>query len=131
MCSIILNYFNNQADSPSGSRLNSLASYLLVSLFFVLATMIEFAIVMIVKQNTSDGKQEPSMLPLCSNSEGSVEAMLLHAFKQVENGHICMNRRKQTSYVKTIDLIALFTFALTYILYNCFYFVSLMQSPDE
>ena len=93
--------------------------------------MIEFAIVMIVKQNTSDGRKEPSMLPLCTNSEGSVEAMLLHAFKQVENGHICLNKRKHTSYVKTIDLVALFSFAITYIAYNCFYFTSLMQSPEE
>ena len=91
--------------------------------------MIEFAIVMVVKQNTSDGKKEPSMLPL--QASRSSRPSKLKAPKQVENGHICMNRRKQTSYVKTIDLVALFTFALTYIMYNCFYFVSLMQSPDE
>ena len=93
--------------------------------------MIEFAIVMVVKQNTSDGKQHSSRIPLCTNSEGSVEAMLLQALRQVENGHVCMNKKKSTSYVKTIDLVALFSFAITYIIYNCFYFVTLMQSPEE
>ena len=93
--------------------------------------MIEFAIVMIVKQNTSDGRQESSLVPLCTNSEGPIETLLLQALKQVENGHVCMNRKKPTSYVKTIDLVALFSFAITYIIYNCFYFVSLMQAPEE
>ena len=38
----------SQADSPSGSNLNALGFYLLVSLFFIIATMVEFAYVLLV-----------------------------------------------------------------------------------
>ena len=47
--SILFNPFQNE--SPCSSTIDKLGMYLLVSLFFVVATMIEFAVALLVKRN--------------------------------------------------------------------------------
>ena len=53
----LTNIFIHQiADSPSGANLNALGFYLLVSLFFVIGTTIELAIVLMIKRIKRKGK---------------------------------------------------------------------------
>ena len=53
----LTNIFIHQiADSPSGANLNALGFYLLVSLFFVIGTTIELAIVLLIKRIKRKGK---------------------------------------------------------------------------
>ena len=51
---LLQNISISQADSPSGFNLNALGFYLLVSLFFIIATMIEFAYILLVCRVTGE-----------------------------------------------------------------------------
>ena len=95
MLSYIIGYL--QSDSPSGAELNALEIYLLVSLFFIMATMFEFAIVLILKR-----KQETQI----RHQSGSDVRM--------------QNHRNITD---AIDFGALLGFMFFYIMFNCIYMI--------
>ena len=132
--SYILKLFvSNQSESPSGARLNSLSSYLLVSLFYVMATMIEFAIVLVVKQRKwARKRKKATQKPMKVIGNGmtientSTETLLVQTLKHLENGMTFMGQGSPRSFQRMIDYIALLIFSVTYFTYNCIYFARLL-----
>ena len=91
-------FFLFQSESPSVYRLNSLGIYLLVSLFFVISTMVELVLVVFLKR-VSEWK---------TNLIGA----------EVERNNMNINRSfaKSMNYRDIIDLIALFTYCIIYVI---------------
>ena len=95
--------------------MNSLSIHLLVSLFFVIATMIELAIVLTIKRY---GEFEPetesdvttNMVELTvSNQISKKDKMTSHSYS------------RRYSITDTIDFIALCIFFVAYLIFNCIY----------
>ena len=84
-----------QAESPSGSNLSALDYYMLVCLFFVFATMIEFALNLLVSRNYDDPNTE-SKCTSCrpknemNDREGSNKSMQIN--------EKCRSRCEMTSF---------------------------------
>ena len=90
-------YLLLQDDSPSGANVNALGVHLLVSLFFVLGTMIEFAIVLLLKRITG---YSDNQIPSSKNSEGrrkNSRTGKLHCFYKRNSG----GRNPDTNSVET------------------------------
>ena len=137
-----------KSTSPSGSKLNALGRYLLISLFFVLATMIEFAVVVIMKRrvewNTKGNTKRPFhstahhkfyRKPPCLRKRKIVQLdeiqMEMQDLKNLNSGISGKNGNKcrcigtnclMSSLTETIDFISLLTFSASYFLFNCVYY---------
>ena len=92
-----------------------------------MATMIEFAIVLVVKQKRWTRKKSRSVKKPIKEENESTETMLVQTLKYLENGTIFMSQDNPRSCVRMIDFVALFTFSITYLLYNCIYFTQLLH----
>ena len=68
-----------QEESPSESRLNALGVYILLELLFVFGTIVEFAIVLVVRQKIDwSKKEEPSYKELNKfEITGSITSIIL------------------------------------------------------
>ena len=127
-------YIFLQAYSPSGANLNALGVYLLVSLFFVIATMFEFAIVLLVSRNrliALDGlgflhgnKRRVKRTQLVL---GNIirAATLANLDNTTSNGNLedVEDNRKCLSKPDNIDFTCLIVFLLLYFAFNCFYMI--------
>ena len=95
-----------------------------------MATMIEFAMVLVIKQrNWARKKKRTTKIPPKEDFVSS-ETLLVQTLKHLENGMTLMVQDNPTSFVRMIDYIALLTFSITYLAYNCIYFAQLMYSYD-
>ena len=99
----------------------------MVSLAFVIATMLEFAIVLWIKrrQNYDVIETFPSIL-LCNNERNSMDGGNHDASKTMENGWMLKTNGMQSSCIAKIDIIALLVFTFSYVIFNCLYFLYLM-----
>ena len=95
-----------------------------------MATMIEFAIVLVIRQRKWARKRNKATKHPAKEENASSETLLVQTLKQLENGVILMVQDNPTSFVRMIDYIALLTFSITYLAYNCIYFAQLMYSYD-
>ena len=88
--------------SPSGTQLNALEIYILTSLFFVLATIIEFGLVLSLKKTH-----------LLEDKNNKVMALKTRS----------TNKRGEKRYSKAdkIDFASLMIFSFAYIVFNCIY----------
>ena len=127
-------FYSLQADSPSGANLNALGVYLLVSLFFVIATMIEFASVLIISRsrlvamNDSLGVLHGNKKHLLGtqtffrnmiNSVAAGEGINDNGSRELAKQQIV--RRKCYHNPDNLDYAALVLFLLSYITFNCYY----------
>ena len=94
--------------SPSGTHLNALEIYILTSLFFVLATIIEFGLVLAVKRTQFLGGQQNKVV----------------TFKSIDATSI---REKRYSKADKIDFASFLVFSTAYVIFNCIY---MMQYSD-
>ena len=136
---ILQNASISQADSPSGSNLNALGFYLLVSLFFIIATMIEFAYILLVCRVTGEvaNYEIAGMLKLIqSKSNGRLELKssieINNIQKQSSPATHFNDNRESTNWKlqpntkcylnpNIIDFVSFFVFLFSYVLFNCFY----------
>ena len=88
------------SNSPSGTQLNALEIYILASLFFVLATIAEFGLVLSIKK-----------IHLLGNGNNKVVTL--------KRRHIL--REKGCSVADKIDSAAFMIFPFAYIVFNCIY----------
>lgn len=131
-----------QSESPSGSKLNALSSYLLVSLFFVFGTMVEFSLVLIIKQKLEWDGYEPEKILQKKNTScchnfckvDTIEEMGNNPKRRDKGGIQQQNLRgKQPVLVKVlprttkIDIVAFFVFNFGYFVFNCFYWFHFWQ----
>ena len=91
-----------------------------------MATMIEFAIVLVVRQRRWTRKKSRSVKKPIKEENDSTETMLVQTLKYLENGTMFIGQDNPRSFVRMIDFVALFTFSITYLLYNCIYFTQLL-----
>ena len=137
---ILFNYIslNFQDESPSGTTLNLLGAYLFISLFFVLSTMIEFAIVLLLKQAPEwkhAAKQKAMRRKAASKARNEIFRAKINNIsnpnKNFEKIESKTNEDEQememfsTCFNSThkIDIAALFSFSILYILFNCVYWI--------
>ena len=129
---------NFQDESPSGTTLNLLGAYLFISLFFVLSTMIEFAVVLLLKQTpewkyaakqkamkrkeASKARNEKFRAKInnISNPNKTSENMEMKTF---EDGQEVEMSRDYFPSTHKIDIAALFLFSILYLLFNCVYWI--------
>ena len=120
--------------------MNALGLYLLVSLFFVMGTTIELAIVLLIKRIKkrnllleSSVETERSLLSNGKERDGrdfsnpKVFSNRIYqsrrAFKMDETFNFCTNRFLLiTKATNKIDFAAFIIFLSLYIIFNCFYF---------
>ena len=95
-----------------------------------MATMIEFAMVLVIKQRKWAKKKKRTTKGLTKEDNVYTETLLVQTLKHLENGMTLMVQDNPTSFVRMIDYIALLTFSITYLAYNCIYFAQLMYSYD-
>ena len=129
----------SQADSPSGSNLNALGFYLLVSLFFIIATMVEFAYVLLVcrvtgkvdnykiagkpklnPRNSNDGSEPKGSIEMNNIHNDSSPATQFNDNNESTNWKIPPNRKCYLD-PNIIDFVSFFVFLFSYVLFNCFY----------
>ena len=90
--------------SPSGTQLNALEIYILTSLFFVLATIIEFGLLLSLKKNHLLGGQ--------NNEEVVLESRFTDC-----------RREQRYSKADKIDSASFMIFSFVYIVFNCIYMI--------
>ena len=95
-----------------------------------MATMIEFAMVLVIKQRKWAKKKKRTTKGLTKEDNVYTETLLVQTLKHLENGMTVMVQDNPTSFVRRVDYIALLTFSITYLAYNCIYFAQLMNSYD-
>ena len=95
-----------------------------------MATMIEFAMVLVIKQRKWAKKKKRTTKGLTKEDNVYTETLLVQTLKHLENGMTVMVQDNPTSFLRMIDYIALLTFSITYLGYNFIYFAQLMNSYD-
>ena len=98
--------------SPSGTQLNALEIYILTSLFFVLATIIEFGVVLALKRANLLEGQHSKLVTIKHNQV---------AFGP--NGSIKQRKIEDRMYTTAdkIDFASFALFTFSYIVFNCVY----------
>ena len=129
---------NFQDESPSGTTLNLLGAYLFISLFFVLSTMIEFAIVLLLKQAPEwkyAAKQKAMRRKVASKARSEMFRAKINNisypnknFEKMET-KTCEDEQEMEMFsscfnsTHKIDIVALFSFSILYLLFNCVYWI--------
>ena len=118
--------------------MNALGIYLLVSLFFVLATMVEFAVVLVLDRyypkddNKESQKRHDKTKARRRNAKKNFWSRTkgyLMNFQDAENNSILnkkKSRKTSCSLTEKMDLIALLIFMSIYFIFNCVYFMHYM-----
>ena len=113
--------------SPSGTQLNALEIYILTSLFFVLATIIEFGVVLALKRANLIGMQQNKGIGFKSSPNAiSPTAMNTKREKQLTSNLFgSVNQRKfdeeRYTIADKIDFASFILFTSAYILFNIAY----------
>ena len=124
-----------QSESPAGTELNALGVYLLVSLFFVVAAMIEFAVALVLqrmwhhKENPNPTNIERTPMPQKWLAKGNNIASNWID----EQGNEKLTLGMQTAKKRTglnfstnkIDIAAFVISFMLYIFFNCVYWSEL------
>ena len=133
-----------QNDSPAGHNIDKLGVYLLVSLFFVVATMIEFAVALLLQRNSRKRKvefeksktkismQNTSLKRNLSQMEivppPTIDALFKSRKEVISQPSECLYFNEQcknakffTSYYNCIDILASVLFPTLYAVFNIVY----------
>ena len=125
---------NLQADSPSGRQMTALGKYILMSLFFVVVGMAEFAILLFLLRRTENSAHRRRFRPNlskqlnhpseheCNEDRRNVSINSNSASATHGNKGLHFN-----SISTRIDLIATITFPLAYVLFNIFYWTTYLH----
>ena len=122
-----------QSNSPSGAKLNALEAYLLVSLFFVIATMFEFAFVLMLKRTQENKMQRKTRMSNGTTNIKTPNSLILITRKECiknDGGDIKANFSLHEDYSGTIEKIdfgSFIGFMVSYIIFNCVYMVEYMN----
>ena len=115
--------------SPSGTQLNALEIYILTSLFFVLATIIEFGVVLALKRANFLGRQQSKDMAF-KRSQNAIAPMAINKTREKQltsNPLGSLNLRKfgekQYTIADKIDFASFVLFTFAYILFNVVYMI--------
>ena len=113
--------------SPSGTKLNALEIYILTSLFFVLATIIEFGVVLALKRANLFGMQQNKNVAFKSSQNAIVPTTMNTKREKQSTSNLfgSVNLRKcdekRYTIADKIDFASFFLFTFAYILFNFAY----------
>ena len=99
--------------------MNALTIYLLASLSFVIATIIELAIILIINQRNTKSKPNDSF----AYTINVIEAGMTYQRSKMETDTMRKPEGNMFWLTKKIDSLALFCFATLYAVFNVFYFL--------
>ena len=131
-----------QSHSPTGSDIDNIGLYLLVSLFFVVAAMVEFSIVVIISRrenmqigsadsaNDKDGQGRRDAVQNFNNAlfESLFGSDGQFGFVKTMKKKITQGKFEETkSSSKTLDLVSSFVFPIAYAIFNAYYWCSKMK----
>ena len=101
--------------------MTALGTYLLVSLFFIIATLVEFAVVLEMKQSckkkTSNAMQVPEGIIMCRNKVDNIGIN-----EKVDNDLTALEQT--AAKIAKIDRISLILFPILYLIFNFLYWAS-------
>ena len=106
--------------------MNVLGEYLLISLCFVVVTMLEFALVLIVKRRGSKSSK------FCTSSQQYERKIRPSKLDKTETKKLSKKSWINTLYGESysltdqIDFMALIISLITYAMFNCIYFAAVM-----
>ena len=106
--------------------MNVLGEYLLISLCFVVVTMLEFALVLIVKRRGSKSSK------VCTSSQPYERKIRPSKLDKTETKKLSKKSWINTLYGESysltdqIDFMALIISLITYAMFNCIYFAAVM-----
>ena len=107
--------------------MSALGTHLLVSLFFVIGTVIEFAIVLCIKKRMDTrGSRVSSRGPLVDKKLYLSKCLKLESKEQLNKDDTHTHKLKYYSTTEKIDLTALFLFMVLYVMFNTVYFSQYM-----
>ena len=110
-----------QSSSPSGATLDALGCYILVSLSFVLVTMLEFALVLFIGTKI-DNKDIVSMLEPCDRTEKDRNCVAPSQIVGKKGTWFDQSSLKDIS-TDRIDYISLWISMVSYLTFNVAYFI--------
>ena len=129
---------NFQNVSPTKSQVTELGKYILTSLFFVIGTMVEFAIVLFVKQIREERieqtlnnqrKSGENIYPTTLTGSNVVNVGPEYNCKDDKGFRIANYEedkevliRKALALTKKIDRLSIIVFSVAYLIFNCIYF---------
>ena len=99
--------------------MNALTIYILASLSFVIATIMELAIILIINHGNTKPRPNDSF----PNRINVTEAGMTKQHSKLENDVMRKPEGKRVWLTKKIDTLALFCFIIFYALFNIFYFL--------
>ena len=122
--------------SPSGSKLNALGAYLLISLLFVFGVMVEFASVLFYKQKMEWYLKLPKKFDMAQNidkmqsryqtKQGNLKSRKIGRNKRKIEPITLMDSRHQIQKIMAIttkiDYVAFVLFTFSYFIFNLIYF---------
>ena len=98
--------------------MNALGTYILVSLSYVIGTMIEFAIVIMVHRRSPGTARVSPQDSFPTYQQNSTN----HVWQNPMGKVIMASREKRFSYTEKIDICAFLVFAMSYCIFNSVYF---------
>ena len=103
--------------------MNALGAYLLISLSFVIGTMIEFAVVLFIKRQvdrrkTSSLGQPSRAARICSMKIQALQAMEVEYLKRNTKADM-----EAYTFTDKIDFVAFSFFNISFIMFNIIYFI--------
>ena len=84
--------------------------------------MIEFAIVLVVNRKLGNRYGEFPQEQLFNNKKEAVPSELSETTKNLQMDVLPLTQAKSRLNVEIIDIVAIFVFVISHIIYNCIYF---------
>ena len=132
-----------QSESPSTTKLNDLGVYLLVSLFFVVFAMLEFAVVLLVQRDQDSKRnsfisQEKSNIETAFTKKGTTNTTInemigndINEVKDIQKDNSTKNKNTRKIFrlhslqlsTDNIDMMAFILYVAFYIIFNLFYWM--------
>ena len=88
--------------------------------------MVEFAIVLLVNRKLVDGHGESPIGQLLNNRIVTVQSEVSETTRNSLMSVLPLIEAKSRSHVEMIDIVAIFVFVVSYVIYNCIYFALLI-----
>ena len=121
-----------KVESPSESKMNRLGMYLLMSLLLVFGTMLEFVMVLIIKQKLDQSKKsiEDNDKRFSENEERFGEYIKKASVPEIVDQHVTPNLKthiltfsKDMPSYRKIDIIAFLLLSGFFLCFNFVYFI--------
>ena len=124
--------YDKKVESPSESKMNRLGMYLLMSLLLVFGTMLEFVMVLIIKQKLDQSKKsiEENDKLFLENEEKFGENIKKASVSETVDQHVTPNLKthiltfsKDMPSYRKIDIVAFFFFSGYFLCFSFVYFI--------